>query len=150
MQQMSDDVIIEFLEGLAGCYRKLSKLAELQHEHVQQNQIEGLLTVLQSRQVLLDEIMKLERAIAPVKREWNDYVGRIDADRRAVAESLLGETRQLLEEITRADQDDALVLQQRKLNLGRQINQATAARQINRNYGVAAYGARPSRMDVQR
>jgi hypothetical protein len=46
------------------------------------------------------------------------------------------------------------VLQQRKLNLGRQIQQATAARNVNRTYGAAAYGnpnavATPSRMDMQ-
>ncbi|MDB5305421.1 MAG: hypothetical protein JWM97_2970, partial [Phycisphaerales bacterium] len=44
----------------------------------------------------------------------------------------------------------ALVLQQRKLNLGRQINQASAARQVNRNYAASAYGRAPSQMDVQR
>ena len=59
-------------------------------------------------------------------------------------------TRQLLEQITAADKDDVLVLQQRKLNLGRQINQATAAKRVNRNYAAAAYGPRASTMDVQR
>ena len=45
----------------------------------------------------------------------------------------------------------SLVLQQQKLNLGTQINQATAARQVNRNYAAAAYGARGGgRMDLQR
>ena len=37
-----------------------------------------------------------------------------------------------------------------KLNLGRQINQASAARQVNRNYAASAYGTRPARLDVQR
>ena len=46
--------------------------------------------------------------------------------------------------------NDALVLQQRKLNLGRQINQASAARQVNRNYAAAAYGPRQSKVDVQK
>jgi hypothetical protein len=66
-----------------------------------------------------------------------------------VAERLMAETRRLLEEITTADRNDALILQQRKLNLGKQISQATAARQVNRNYAVAAYGAKTSRMDVR-
>ena len=48
-----------------------------------------------------------------------------------------------------ADRNDAMVLQQRKLTLGRQINQASAARTLNRNYAAAAYGTRPARMDVR-
>ena len=35
---------------------------------------------------------------------------------------------------------DALLLQQRKLNLGREISQASSARQLNRSYAAAAYG----------
>ena len=44
----------------------------------------------------------------------------------------------------------AIVLQQRKLNLGRQIKAASAAKQVNRTYATAAYGNRPATMDVQR
>jgi hypothetical protein len=61
----------------------------------------------------------------------------------------MGETRRLLEEITAADRNDALILQQRKLNLGKQISQASAAKQVNRNYAAAAYGTKVSRMDVR-
>ena len=43
-----------------------------------------------------------------------------------------------------------LVLQQRRLNLGKEIRQTSSARQVHRMYGAAAYGHRPPRMDVQR
>ena len=144
------EVVIDALENQLGCYRRLAKLAELQHEHVRHNQTESLLDVLKCRQSVLDEIASLEHTIAPAKRNWLDYLGNIEASLRKKAETLLAETRRLLEQITASDQDDALVLQQRKLNLGKQINQASAAKQINRNYAVAAYGPRQSRMDVQR
>jgi len=144
------DEVIQALEGQVSCYRRLVKLAELQHGHVQQNQTEALLDVLRNRQVLLDEIMQHERIVGPVKRGWNDFVEGIEAGERTRAESLLTETRTLLQEIMNADQNDAMVLQQRKLNLGKQINQASAAKQVNKNYAAAAYGNRASRMDVQR
>ena len=73
----------------------------------------------------------------------------IDADQRSRAEALLAQTRKLLEQITVADQHDALVLQQRKLNVGKQIHQATAAKKVNRHYAAAAYGTPQSRMNVQ-
>jgi hypothetical protein len=143
------DPTIVALEEQVTCYKRLAKLAELQHEHVQQNQTESLLDVLGKRQEVLDQMSRLEAAIAPAKRGWTEYLGRLDANSRGRAEGLLGETRRLLEQITAADRNDALVLQQRKLNLGKQINQASTARQINRNYAAAAYGATTSRMDVK-
>lgn len=147
---MATDPIILALQSQLDCYQRLAKLAELQHEHVQQSRTESLLDVLTRRQRVLDEIAGFEQTIAPVRRAWSDYSSRLSAEQRKHAEGLLGQTRRLLEEITTADRNDTMVLQQRKLNLGRQIHQASAARQVNRNYAAAAYGPRHAKMDVQR
>ena len=151
MKPASDDPILLALDGQVSCYRRLAKLAAVQHEYVQQGQTEQLLDVLTRRQAELDQVAAHERTIAPAKRRWPEYAAGLDPASRAQAEGLLAETRRLLEAITTADRNDALVLQQRKLNLGKQIHQAQAARSVNRNYAAAAYGgARPPRMDVQR
>jgi len=142
------DTVIQALRDQVACYQRLAKLAELQHEHVQQSQTEALLEILARRQEVLDQVHRLEQIIVTAKRRWGDYVVGLRSDERALAEKLLAETRRLLEEITAADRNDALILQQRKLNLGKQINQASAARQVNRNYAAAAYGTKVSRMDV--
>jgi hypothetical protein len=147
---MPADATIDAIEEQVACYRRLAKLAEIQHEHVQHGRTEELLDVLARRQVVLDEIARLEAVVGPTKRGWTDYVAGLGVDERLRAENALAETRRLLEQITAADRNDALVLQQRKLSLGKQINQASAARQVNRNYAAAAYGTRPPRMDVQR
>ena len=131
------------------CYKQLAKLAELQHEHVRQSQTELLLEVLGKRQSVLDQVSRLEATISTAKRDWTQYLRGLKSADRSRAEGLLAETRRLLERITAADRDDALVLQQRKLNLGRQIHQATNARQINRTYATAAYGATAAKMDVK-
>ncbi|HEY7118096.1 MAG TPA: flagellar export chaperone FlgN [Tepidisphaeraceae bacterium] len=143
------DPVIQALQEQVSCYQRLAKLAEQQHEHVQQSHTEALLEVLARRQEVLDQVARLEQVIAVAKRRWGEYVGGLGGDQRAQAERLLAETRRLLEEITTADRNDALILQQRKLNLGRQLNQATAAKQVNRNYAAAAYGTRTPRMDLK-
>jgi hypothetical protein len=61
---------------------------------------------------------------------------------------MVAETRKLLEQIMNSDRRDALVLQQQKLNLGKQIHKAASAKQINRMYATAAYGQKPSRMNI--
>jgi hypothetical protein len=147
---LSGDPVIEALTEQLACYRRLAKLAQTQHEHVRQSRTEELLEVLQSRQAVLEKVAVFEKIVGPAKREWADYIARLTAQERELAESLLAETRSLLQQITSADRDDALVLQQRKFNLGKQINQASAARQVNRTYAASAYGKPPSRMDVQR
>lgn len=141
--------ILSILEEQVGCYQRLAKLAELQHQHVQQGQTEALLEVLARRQEVLDQVARLEADLAPVKREWTSYLGSLAPEPRATAERLMDQTRRLLEQITTADRNDALVLQQRKMNLGRQINQAHAAKAVNRNYAAAAYGAPKPRMDLR-
>ena len=145
---MTDSVIVA-LEDQVGCYRRLAKLTELQHMHVQQSHTEALLDVLKSRQTVLDEITRLESVVGPAKRDWSNFIVHFDVDQRTKAESLLSETRRLLEVITTADRNDALVLQQRKLNLGKQINQASVATRFNRTYAAAAYGPQQSKMDLQ-
>jgi hypothetical protein len=147
---MTEHPVISALRQQVDCYRRLVKLAELQHVHVQQSQTEQLLAVLADRQELLDQLNLFERTVAPERKRWPAFLGELAPAARGTAEALLAETRRLLEEITTADRNDAMALQQQKLNLGRQINQASAARQVNRSYAASAYGARPARVDVQR
>jgi len=143
------DPILVALDAQVACYRRLAKLAEQQHELVQQGMTEELLQLLTMRQTELDQLAAYERTISPAKKAWQPYLAKLAAVDKARAEALMTETRLLLERITSADKNDVLVLQQRKLNLGKQINQASAARQVNRNYAAAAYGAPKSRMDLQ-
>jgi len=145
------DPVLAALDAQAACYRRLAKLAERQHEFVQQGQAEELLQILALRQAELDQLAAHERVISPAKREWQAYLGRLAPAARAKAESLMLETRALLERITAADKNDVLVLQQRKLNIGQQIGQTTAVRTVNRAYAAAAYGgAKSARVNVQR
>jgi septal ring factor EnvC (AmiA/AmiB activator) len=142
--------VITALREQVDCYRRLAKLADLQHVHVQQSQTEQLLEVLASRQDVLDQLKAYEQTIAPQRKRWAEFLCELTGTARDSAETLLAETRRLLEAITTADRNDALVLQQQKLSLGRQINAASAARQVNRTYAAAAYGSRPARLDLQR
>jgi flagellar biosynthesis/type III secretory pathway chaperone len=150
MEMSKTDPIIAALSEQVTCYQRLAKLAEIQHGHVQQGNTESLLKVLQQRQVVLQQLAALEQIIAPVKRQWTVYLDKLDVASRKKAETLLTDSRSLLERITSADRDDVMVLQNQKLNLSRQIGKTTAARQVNRSYAASAYAARPVRMDVKR
>ena len=145
---MQATAIIFALEQQLACYRKLARLAEAQREHVQQSHVEALLEVLANRQMILNQLAELESVIRPAKARWQEFLGEIEPESRSKAEHLLVEARRLLEQIMASDRTDALALEQRKLNLGRQIKLASGARQINRQYATAAYGKPVSRMDI--
>ncbi|MGD0540121.1 MAG: hypothetical protein ABSB33_01255 [Tepidisphaeraceae bacterium] len=147
---MNDDAVISALQQELDCYQRLAKLAKIQHEHVQNSRTEDLLLVLSQRQQLLEQIALFEQTIAPAKKDWPQYLSGLTAERRGTADSLLEKTRQLLEQITAADREDALVLQQRKFNVGRGINQAAAARKFNMTYAAAAYGQKKTALDIHR
>jgi hypothetical protein len=147
---METDEVLPALKRQLDCYQRLAKLANTQHDHVQNSRTEELLVVLSQRQQLLEEMAQLEKIITPAKRNWKEYSEGLPPDQRSEAESLVSETRLLLEEIAAADRDDTLVLQQRKFNLGRGINQASAARKFNGAYARAAYGNAKAGLDTQR
>src|SRR3954452_15269717 len=114
---MTTDPVILALEEQVSCYRRLAKLAAVQHEHVQQGRTEQLLEVLRSRQEVLDQLSQLNGVIAPAKERWGEFLARLESGVRGLAEAMVGESRKLLEQIVSSDRNDALVLQQRKLNL---------------------------------
>src|ERR1044071_8975936 len=103
--------MVEALEEQVECYRRLEKLAQRQHECVQQNDTEALIAVLEQRKAVVDRIMELEKQLALAKKEWKN--GPVPLE----AEKLLAEAKILLARITEADRDDAMVLQQRKFSL---------------------------------
>jgi hypothetical protein len=146
-----DSNIIAAIEQQLHCYQQLAKLADVQREHVQMGDAEALLAVLHRRAGVLEELSALERVVGPVKRQWATFTQSLPDDRRQHVETVMLSSRQLLEQITRSDQDDVMLLQQRKLNVGKQIGAAVVSRQVNRAYAGAAYGSRGGgRMDVSR
>ena len=70
------DTVIESLEEQVALYRRLARLAELQHVHVQHGQTEQLLEVLGARQQVLDLLATLEKTVAPARRDWINYIVR--------------------------------------------------------------------------
>jgi hypothetical protein len=131
------------LEALAQqltCYQRLLKLSDLQRMHVQQNRTDELLTVLEARSQILTQIGHLETIVSPLKKDWAGQSLLMTPDVRENAKTMLAEARTLLLKITQADMDDVLVLQQRKLAIGKQIQQTGVAKRVNTRYAGNAYG----------
>ena len=73
---MTADPVILALQEQVGCYQRLAKLAERQHEHVQQSETEALLEILSLRQDVLNQVSRLEQTIVVAKKRWADMCAR--------------------------------------------------------------------------
>lgn len=143
--------IVASLETQLSHYRRLQKLSDQQRAYVRENQTDELLAVLQTRSELLGEIARLEQDVAPLKRDWAGTSLSLSPELRDAAAKMLAETRTLLQQITQADQDDVLLLQQRQLNVGKQIQQHQSAKRVNTRYAASAYSAPSgSRLNIQK
>lgn len=146
---MSPPRLLELLAQQAQHYTQLQKLAMTQHEMICLDRTDMLLDILAQRQVALDEILTLEHELKPVKLGWSEYADGLDSRTRTEAERLLSSAKESLAAITRSDEDDALMLQQRKLNVGKQLVKTGQGRVVNRAYGGAPYG-QPGRVDLSK
>ncbi|MBC7784048.1 MAG: hypothetical protein H7144_09420 [Burkholderiales bacterium] len=151
MTSIPESKSVSALREQLSCYRNLQRLCELQRQYVEQNQTDELLTVLESRGGILNDIARLEQDVSPLKRDWPVESAAMTDDVRRQVQEMLAEAKLLLAQITQADQDDVLLLQQRKLNVGRQIAATSNARQVNNRYAASAYAAAAgSKLNVQK
>lgn len=149
---MQPRLLIEVLNKLVELYERLLRLAAQQREFVQLDQTDELLDVLTKRAGVVEQITKLEGALRPTRMNWPEVSQSLEASVRTQAEELLSRTRTLLAEVNAADTDDALILQQRKINVGRQLAAARSGTRANAQYATGAYAGAGSagRVDVSR
>lgn len=145
---MDVEQTIADLAGQADWYGKLLKLAELQHTLVEQERWDDLLVVLNRRERIVEALAAIEQRLKPIKLDWHGIAATLAASDRSRVEEKFAEVRKLLELITRADCDDALVMQQRKITVGQQLRATSAGRQVNRGYAQTAYAGVGGRVNV--
>lgn len=145
VQQINTDVSAQI-----DLYSKLLRLCELQHALIAQERTDDLMVVLGRRQAIVDALGAIEQRLKPIKQEWQALSVSLDAQTRSGLEAKFAESRDLLMQITEADKDDALVLQQRKLAIGQQLRRTSSGRVMNQKYAAGSYATTGGRMDVSR
>lgn len=130
-------------------YGLLVRLCAVQHAHVEAGDTDALVTLLDKRNAIMARLLLLEAQVKPAKQEWPRLKTEWPADGAREVEALFGEARALLAQINAADTDDALVLQQRKIGVARQLAGAAGAARGLRGY-AGALGARPAGLNVAR
>lgn len=130
------DKVIETLQQHLSIHKQLLELSRQQRDLITADDPQPLLALLADRQLLVDELTKLNRVLVPLQSRWREYREQLSAGVGERIDALLRETTETLQLIIAADQQDAGLLAVRKagvagemvtLDQGRQAFDAYAA-----------------------
>jgi len=133
--------ILSDLASQVGHYEQLLKLASRQRDLIAGDRADELLILLGERETVIAKMNLLDQRLRPVRAEWASVSGSLDAEVRQQAQAMFEKLRDLLGKITSSDADDALVLQQKKLDVRKQINATGQQLQVTRHYAADAYAS---------
>ena len=73
---MATDEVLPALKRQLDCYQRLAKLANTQHDHVQNSRTEELLAFFPNGSSFWRKWPSWKQIIAPAKRNWKEYCRR--------------------------------------------------------------------------
>lgn len=142
------DSALDLLRAQATLYSKLDCLSSRQRVLVAADDVGPLLALLADRQRVSEQLSVIAERLAPIRRNWSDFRGRLTEDQRDEADRLVRESGLRLQNIMDADERDARVLSGRKQEISRGLCNAHAVGEAICAYrGPGSGAATSNRMD---
>lgn len=132
--------LLELLEQQRRVYHQLHELSRRQGDLVQAGDAETLLSLLASRQGLIDELARLNERLEPYKRDWGMKWGGVDEMTRHRVHDAIGQVHHLLEAIMKQDDADRAALSRQRGEVAGQLGQVSRGAAMNKAYGRPADG----------
>ena len=131
--------LIALLEKQQALFEQFHQFSSQQADFVASGQTESLLSVLASRQRLLDELANLKVELEPYRSDWQQFQSQLSVTQRQHVDDLLKQTHSYLQEVMEQDQRDQAALQHLQGQVGSQLQRAVQAATA-----VQAYRAKPA------
>ena len=128
------------LDTQLSLYTELDGLSRLQAGLIASGETTQLLTLLTSRQVLIDQIAALNADLDPFVRSWARLLAQVSADDRSDLEQRIASLDALIGGIARRDDDDRRMLDTRRRAASDGIGSAARARAATSAYGADLAG----------
>ena len=123
------DKVIETLQRHLYIHKQLLELSRQQRDLITADDPQPLLALLADRQLLVDELTKLNRVLVPLQSRWREYREQLSAGVGERIDALLRETTETLQLIIAADQQDAGLLAVRKAGVAGEMATLDQGRQ---------------------
>lgn len=114
MAEKAQSPVMDLLRQEDVVLHRLEKLAMQQREMVASSDLGPLLTLLDDRKRLSAELAEIERALAPMRRNWGDIRLTLAQSEREMADDLLSFAGQRLRRLMEGDEEDGRKLCIRK------------------------------------
>ena len=118
-------------------YQEILSLAKQQSQYVATGETEALMSVLAARNRLIEQVVPLDRELAPYKGRWQEVLDGLPSADRKVVGGLLQEVQKLLGDILALDERDKESLVKQRSVVGTEIKRTVTGAALNRAYGRA-------------
>lgn len=135
LSSQSVETLVELLDQQHAIYRQLRDLSERQSQLVADGDAESLLTLLNQRQGLIDELLRINEQIDPFKQRWSELWAELDAEQRRRVRERMDAVQSLLDGIMQQDEQDRQALVAQRAQVGEQLGQVHRGAAVNRAYG---------------
>ena len=124
--------LLSLLQQQTQLYQRVHELSDSQSELVRGGDSRRLLALLTQRQKAINQLVALDRDLAPYRDSWSEVWGSLEqAEQRRVG-AAVGELRELIESILERDEGDQAEMRTRKDELSGELKKVsdggTAAR----------------------
>jgi len=129
--------LVRALSGQRALYQEILSLAKQQSQYVATGETEALMSVLAARNRLIEQVVPLDRELAPYKGRWQEVLDGLPSADRKVVGGLLQEVQKLLGDILALDERDKESLVKQRSVVGTEIKRTVTGAALNRAYGRA-------------
>jgi hypothetical protein len=133
--------LTELLTRQRDLYRELHDLAHRQESLIASNDTDGLLSVLSSRQRLVDRLMHLDESLAPIRAQSEQILETMSSSQQDEVRALVGQVNELLKTILKRDESDTEALSLRRNRIKQELDQAATGQQAHRAYASKSVDA---------
>jgi len=142
------DQLIDMLARQRDLYQSLDELSGKQQAVIAEGQAEALLSVLSERQVIVDQLTRINQDLAPLRGRMTEIADAASESKRQSLRSLVGEVQGLLQSIITRDEQDKQTLETSKARVGQELARVNTAPAAIHAYKANAYartaGAHPT------
>ncbi len=143
-----------FLEGLLrqqGKYRELADVAEEQKKVLAGGDIDALMGVVDRKRAIMGEVEALEKELAPTKGRWTEVRGELDAPTLREVEAAVEETKRILQDLVRLEDEARAALEQQRFSTAEQLKDLMKKKKAQSAYGGGSGGSpNPRYLDGQK
>ncbi len=127
-----------FLEGLRlqqSKYRELAAVAEEQKRVLGGGDIDALMMVVERKRGIMAEVEELEKDLSATKGRWVELRGSIDEATIREVEAAVEETKGLLRELVRLEDEARVVLERQRVSTAEQLKELMTKKRARGAYG---------------